>query len=203
VTRGLTNPALAELEFLVGDWDMALSDAAFLPDPGQVVHGRIEVRPIEAGTLLAMRQGVEPSGPPAASWVMGRDDSQGLYTVLYADGRGVSRIYEMSLSDRRWRIWRDTSEFSQRFEATASEDNGEIVGRANTRTRLPRCSPRNGVGCTGLIGCCGVTRSASRRACVRGRRLAPCGSQAHGNDSPGIVVGVRRAGGSDSALTSF
>jgi hypothetical protein len=124
----LTNPALSELGFLIGEWDMALSGASFLPDPEHVIHGRIEVRPIEAGTLLAMRQGVESSGPPAASWVMGRDDSQAGYTVLYTDGRGVSRVYEMSLSEGRWEIWRQTPEFSQRFEATVSVDHDEIAG---------------------------------------------------------------------------
>ena len=87
----LTNPSLAELGFLIGEWDMAISGASFLPDPDQVVHGRVEFSATEDGPVLVMRQGVEPSGPPAASWVIGRDDSKGQYTVLYADGRGVSR----------------------------------------------------------------------------------------------------------------
>jgi hypothetical protein len=35
-----TNPALAELEFLVGDWDMELSDTSFLSDRTQRCRGR-------------------------------------------------------------------------------------------------------------------------------------------------------------------
>ena len=35
VTADLTNPALADLDFLVGDWDMTLSGASFLPGPDQ------------------------------------------------------------------------------------------------------------------------------------------------------------------------
>jgi hypothetical protein len=34
-----SNPALAQLQFLVGAWDMELSDASFLPDPNTNVSG--------------------------------------------------------------------------------------------------------------------------------------------------------------------
>jgi hypothetical protein len=30
-----TNPALAHLQFLAGEWDMKLSEASFVPDPGR------------------------------------------------------------------------------------------------------------------------------------------------------------------------
>jgi hypothetical protein len=65
----LRNPSLSELEFLVGDWDLALSRAAFLSDPDAEVHGRVEVRAIEDGNLLAMRQVVDPRRrrPPRGS----------------------------------------------------------------------------------------------------------------------------------------
>jgi len=125
----MTNPALAEVSFLVGDWEMTLSRASFLPSKDDVVHGHVEFRPIEEGTLLAMRQGVEPPKPPAATWVIGRDESRDVYTVLYSDSRGVSRVYEITLSNREWRIWRENLEFSQRFEATVSADHNEIMGR--------------------------------------------------------------------------
>ena len=129
----LTNPALADLGFLVGDWDMALSGASFLPSPDTVVHGRVEIRPIEEGRLVAMRQMVEPSGPPAATWVVGRDEAGAGYSVLYADGRGVSRHYEMALSLPRWRLWRDDPSFSQRFEASVEADGNAIAGTWHRR----------------------------------------------------------------------
>jgi hypothetical protein len=128
VADELANPALAELQFLIGDWDMALSDASFLPDHESVVHGRVEARAIEDGRLLAMRQVVEPSAPPAATWVIGRDESNEAYAVLYADGRGVSRVYEMTFSGWHWCLWRDDPHFSQRFDATVGEDRNRIVG---------------------------------------------------------------------------
>jgi len=107
VTSELTNPALGDLGFLVGAWDMTLSGASFLADPLQSVTGRLEVTPIECGGLLAMRQLGDPASPPMASWVIGRDASRPGYSVLYTDGRGVSRVYEMSVTGDVWTIWRD------------------------------------------------------------------------------------------------
>ena len=133
MTVDLTTPSLADLGFLIGEWDMAISGTSFLPDPDQVVHGRLEFLATEDGRFLIMRQGVEPSGPPAASWVIGRDDSKGEYTVLYADGRGVSRIYEMDLTRDSWQLWRNNPEFSQRFKADIRADGNLIEGRWEKR----------------------------------------------------------------------
>lgn len=116
------NPALAGLEFLVGGWDMELSGAAFLPDPDTSVHGSVTFEWIVDGAALVMRQG------DAATWIIGRDDSEPDYYVLYADGRGVSRVYRMSFTDRTWRLWRNTPEFSQRFEAEVSIGQATITG---------------------------------------------------------------------------
>lgn len=124
----LTNPALEDLGFFVGEWSMTISNASFLEDADQVVTGMLEAAPMEAGMLLALRQVGDPAGPPLASWVIGRDGSQHDYTVLYTDGRGVSRVYLMSLSGDAWTIWRDDPEFAQRFEATISADRRSLNG---------------------------------------------------------------------------
>ena len=117
-----TNPALADVQFLAGTWEMELSDASFLPDPDAKVNGSVTFEWIEHGAALVMRMG------DAASWIIGRDDSEPDYQVLYADDRGVSRIYGMSFRDGSWRLWRDTPEFSQRFEAVVAADQAEING---------------------------------------------------------------------------
>ena len=36
-----SNPALADLQFLAGAWDMELSEASFLPGPDAKVHGSV------------------------------------------------------------------------------------------------------------------------------------------------------------------
>jgi hypothetical protein len=121
-----TNPALAPLQFLAGAWDMEVSEASFLPDPDASVHGSVTVEWIEQGAALVMRMG--DAATPTATWIIGRDDSVPEYHVLYADDRGVSRVYRMSFSDRTWRMWRDTPEFSQRFDAKVSAGQAEIRG---------------------------------------------------------------------------
>jgi len=86
---------------------MSITNASFLEDPQEVVHGTVMFEPIGHGALIAMRQGGGDASPRAAARVIGRDDHQREYTVLYADARGVSRVYQMSLSENIWRSWRD------------------------------------------------------------------------------------------------
>ncbi len=122
------NPALADLLPLVGRWRMELYNASFLPEPDARVSGSVEIEWIEQGAALRMRQG-DPADPRAAVWLIGRDEHEDEYSVLYSDGRGVSRIYRMSFSDAEWRMWRDTPEFSQRFSAQLDPDGGAVRGR--------------------------------------------------------------------------
>lgn len=121
-----TNPALADLRFLAGTWEMELSEASFLPDPEATVHGSVTFGWIEQGAALVMRMG--DAATPAATWIFGRDDAEPGYHVLYADDRGVSRVYRMSLDGRTWRMWRDTPEFAQRFTAEVSVGQAEVTG---------------------------------------------------------------------------
>jgi hypothetical protein len=48
--------------------------------------------------------------------------------MLYSDSRGVARLYQMSLRDGVWKLWRDDPEFAQRFNGTFSEDGRTITG---------------------------------------------------------------------------
>jgi len=121
-----TNPALDELRFLAGDWHMEVSEASFLTDPDATLRRPVTVEWIEQGAALAMRMG--GAGTPTATWIIGRDDAGPDYHVLYADDRGVSRVYRMSFGAGTWRIWRDTPEFSQRFDASVGAGQAEITG---------------------------------------------------------------------------
>jgi hypothetical protein len=49
--------------------------------------------------------------------------------MLYFDSRGVSRIYQMSLSVGVWKLWRDFPGFSQRFTGTFSDDKNVLTAR--------------------------------------------------------------------------
>jgi hypothetical protein len=107
---------------------MELYGAEFLPTPDTRITGWVHIDWVEDGTAVAMRQG-DSQRPPAAIWIIGRDDSEDDYAMLYADSRGVSRIYRMSFGGGRWRVWRDTPDFSQRFEADVASDGRKISGR--------------------------------------------------------------------------
>jgi hypothetical protein len=121
-----TNPALADVQFLAGAWDMELSEASFLPDRDAKVYGSVTIEWIEQGAALAMRMG--DAATPTATWIIGRDDGEPDYYILYADDRGVSRVYRMSFNDGTWRMWRDTPGFSQRFSAEVAPGQAEITG---------------------------------------------------------------------------
>jgi hypothetical protein len=119
------NPALNPLEVLVGDWDMELSGASFLPDSQAKVHGSTSFKWIENGAFLIMYQGEKNSAK--AIWLMGRDESNDLFKVFYFDDRRVSRIYEMSFNDGEWKMRRNSSGFSQRFKGVLSRDRNTIT----------------------------------------------------------------------------
>ena len=122
------NPHLKDLAFLVGAWEMELSNAAFLPHPADTVRRPVSFEWIEHGAFLLLRMGAD------ALWLMGRDEAEPLYTVLYFDTRAVSRVYAMSFADQVWAMWRDSAQFSQRFSGRVSADGRTITGEWTKRS---------------------------------------------------------------------
>lgn len=119
------NPALKSLELFVGEWDMKVSRASFLPDPSATLGGYATIEWFEKGAFLVIHQGVE-HGPPFSTWIIGRDESDEIYKALYFDTRGVSRIYDMSVHDGVWKMWRNDPGFYQRFKGAFSKDGQTI-----------------------------------------------------------------------------
>jgi hypothetical protein len=121
------SPALKDVAFLIGDWSIVLSNASFLPKPNQKISFSVSYRWIEQGTAIAVAQGdKDGDSPQSANWIIGRDEGNDNYTVLYGDSRGVSRVYSMSFKDDVWKMWRDNPKFSQRFEGKVGEDRKTI-----------------------------------------------------------------------------
>lgn len=123
------NPALASLEGLVGEWEMELSNASFLPRPSDTIKGLVSFEWVQDGAFLMMRMGDRPPGPPSARWLISRDESVPDYTVFYYDLRSVSRVYEMSFSEGVWKMWRNAPGFCQRYEGIVSKDGKTITAR--------------------------------------------------------------------------
>lgn len=121
------NPALNGLEALVGDWEMELSNASFLPSPSDTAKGSASFAWAQDGAFLMMRSmGDSQPSPPTALLMIGRDDASPDYTVLYYDSRRVSRVYAMSFADGVWKMWREAPGFWQRFEGATSQ-NGKTI----------------------------------------------------------------------------
>jgi hypothetical protein len=69
------NPALGELEVLLGYWMMEISNAHFLPSLSDTAKGHVSLEWVQDGAYLAMRMGAESISHPAATWLIGRDES--------------------------------------------------------------------------------------------------------------------------------
>jgi hypothetical protein len=118
--------ALKELEVLTGEWTMEAIPPGGEPWPGEA---RTTFEWMEGNQLLLERSTVEMPEAPDGVCVIGCDAANGTYYQLYSDDRGVCRVYEMSIGDGEWKIWRNGEPFSQRFTATISEDGNRIEGR--------------------------------------------------------------------------
>jgi hypothetical protein len=95
-------------------------------------------QPIGRGrTVFEWREGVfldehsdsEAPDFPAGTAVVGLDDTTETDCMLQFDSRGISRIYQMSLSAGVWKLWRDAPGFYQRYTGTFSADDTVIHGR--------------------------------------------------------------------------
>ena len=121
-----TNPALERLGILAGEWQVEMSSMSFHPDPSAVIQWHVSFEWFDEGRFMIQHEEVLGPDVPHGTWVIGPDDAAGTYCVLHYDSRGVSRIYQMSLSDNTWKIWRDFPGFSQRFTGTFSKDRKTI-----------------------------------------------------------------------------
>jgi hypothetical protein len=120
--------ALKELEVLVGEWSHRATPPGGEPWPGEAT---VTFEWLEGSDkrLLVERSTVEMPEAPDGVCVIGCDAANGTYYQLYSDDRGVCRVYEMSIGDGEWKLWREGEPFAQRFTAKISEDGNRIEGR--------------------------------------------------------------------------
>jgi hypothetical protein len=130
------NPMLARLQVLVGEWRVEGSVGGQALPPA-----RSSCAWIEDGAFLVQRSYPDPavstedlpaeflaSSPLPVIALIGLDDTAERFTTLYADARGIHRVYQMTLEGRDWRMWRDAPGFGQRFIATFDESGDVITG---------------------------------------------------------------------------
>jgi hypothetical protein len=119
--------ALKELEVLVGTWKMEATPPGGEAWPGEASNTFAWLD--DDKRLLVERSTVEMPEAPNAVCVIGCDAATGRYFQLYTDDRNVCRVYEMSIGNGEWKIWRDGEPFSQRFTAKISDDGNRIESR--------------------------------------------------------------------------
>jgi len=128
------NSTLRRLDALVGEWEMQVSVG------GQSMgRSQTSFAWLEGGAFLVQHAHADPSEDIPDEWransplpvttIIGLDDSAATFSMLYADARGVFRVYQMSLSERVWKMWRHAPGFFQRFTGTFSDDGKTITGR--------------------------------------------------------------------------
>jgi len=104
------DPALDELDILVGEWDTEGSH----PLLDGVVRGRTMYEWLTGRRFLIQRSETPPNTVPSAVSVIGGGETPGIWPMHYFDSRGVTRVYQLSFRDRVLRIWRDQPGFMQR-----------------------------------------------------------------------------------------
>jgi hypothetical protein len=99
-------------------------------------RGRARLEWIEDGAFLLERShadwtdpGWVENAPVSTQSVIGFDDPTFEVTQLYAEARGVFRIYRGRVTDHQWRLERAAPDFHQRFVGAFGDDGRRIEGR--------------------------------------------------------------------------
>lgn len=115
----MRNEALAQLDGLVGEWKLTITDAWFLESREIEVHGEATVEWLGEAFLRLHATFDDDS---SWDWVIGRSDAHEQLTVLYHDDRGVCRVFRMTFVDGEWSMEREDPDFHQRFAGTVTQD---------------------------------------------------------------------------------
>jgi hypothetical protein len=95
--------ALERLDPFVGEWTMEATPPGGPPWEGDA---RVTFEWLEGRTFLIQRWTVDLPEAPDGIAIIGLGDSSDAYRQHYFDSRGVSRIYEMTLSEGVWTLSR-------------------------------------------------------------------------------------------------
>ena len=109
-------------QVLVGEWSRQATPAGDEPWPGEA---QTTFEWLEGGQLLLERSTVELPEAPNGVCVDGCDAANRTHCQLCTGGRNVCRVYQMSIGNGEWTLWRAGEPVDQRF----SEDGNSIEGR--------------------------------------------------------------------------
>lgn len=122
----MPNPALKSFEGFIGVWQTTGTHPYL---PGKTLHGRTSFAWHEGGAFVIMRSEIDEAEIPSGVAIIGSDDAAGTYFMVYFDERGVSRKYDITLTDDRLTWHRDGPGFSQRSTIAFEDDVDRMSGR--------------------------------------------------------------------------
>ena len=67
----------------------------------------------DSGVHLVERSTVDMPEAPDGISIMGCDAANNTYIRLHSDERGICRIYQMSINEGEWKLWREGEPFPQ------------------------------------------------------------------------------------------
>jgi hypothetical protein len=122
----IPNSALKPLSVLIGNWK-TVGHHSLLPNI--TLHGHTSFEWVENGAFLKMHSEIDEPGIPTGIAIFGSDDATKKYFMLYFDERGVSRKYDVAMDTNIVKWWRNTSDFSQRYTWTFTNNGNTIIGK--------------------------------------------------------------------------
>ena len=127
--------ALRELDPLVGEWTV---EATWPNGERWPAGGRVTFEWHDSGAHLVERGTVDLPEAPDNISIIGCDAANGTYIQLYSDERGVSRIYQMSIGNGVWKLWREASRSASASPARSARTAAPspVAGRS-PRTARP------------------------------------------------------------------
>jgi hypothetical protein len=112
---------MVALGTLVGAWKVTMTGAWFLDSLEDTVFGAATIEWLD-DAFLVFRWTMEDVEGSWSTFVIGRSDAREQYAALYADYRGVNRVFDMDFEDGDWRMARRDPDFYQRIVATVGPD---------------------------------------------------------------------------------
>src|SRR6476620_11166891 len=97
------NPALEPFEILIGEWN-TIGSHPYMPDAQ--LHGRVVFEWIENGAFLMMHSEIDHPEFPDGVSIFGSDDEAGTFYQIYFDERGISRKYDVAVTEHQIKWWR-------------------------------------------------------------------------------------------------
>jgi hypothetical protein len=112
---------LSKLEVLIGEWRPEI--------PGADIPAMVTFEWLEGGGFVIQHSTVEATDFPNGVMVIGATGPAGGLQQHYFDSRGVHRVYEMTLEDGQWTLFREGPDWPQRYVGRISDDAQTITGR--------------------------------------------------------------------------